>query len=141
MELLLNVVWLTLALPAIWVWRHQPVRARYSPDSSRLRASLLLLCLLMLLFPVVSATDDMHPMRPEMEESNPFKRLVKHSNSSASSAGWSHLDNFVARLSSDFGICRSDQPCALAPLHSFIIPELVACGQRDSRAPPSSLLG
>jgi len=28
MELLLNLLWLTLALPAIWMWRHQSVSAK-----------------------------------------------------------------------------------------------------------------
>jgi len=33
-------------------------------------------CALVLLFPVISATDDMHAMRAEMEESSPGKRGI-----------------------------------------------------------------
>ena len=39
----------------------------------------LLGCLLVLLFPVVSASDDLHPISAEIEESGPFKRTVKQS--------------------------------------------------------------
>jgi hypothetical protein len=66
MELTLNLLWLLLAVPAIWIWRaspREPLCARQS-----LRHLLILGCVLMVLFPVVSATDDLQAMRPEMEE-------------------------------------------------------------------------
>ncbi len=64
MELLLNLAWLLLALPACWLWRERiPVR------KSSLQCLLALGCLLVVLFPVVSATDDLQAMRAEMEES------------------------------------------------------------------------
>jgi hypothetical protein len=141
MELLLNLLWLTLALPAIWVWRHEPTRARHALSCSRVRASLLLLCVLTLLFPVVSATDDLHPLRSEIEESSPSKRLVKQSSCNSSATNLLHLDNFFARLSSDALVCPGNEICALTSLHSFVIPELVTGRQRASRAPPSPLLG
>lgn len=76
MELLLNLLWLTLALPALWLWR----RANRSSDArpfGSLRCLLVLSCLLTLLFPVISATDDLHPMRAEMEESSLSKRMLR----------------------------------------------------------------
>src|ERR1700680_1724633 len=77
MELLLNLLWLTLALPAIWMWRHESVYAKGRGRFNRIWPFVLFGCILMLLFPVVSATDDLHAMRQEMEESSPSKRVVK----------------------------------------------------------------
>jgi hypothetical protein len=73
MELLLNLAWLLLALPAYWLWK------RGGPEggpSSR-RSLMALACGLVLLFPVISATDDLHAMRTEMEESGLNKRSVR----------------------------------------------------------------
>jgi hypothetical protein len=42
--------------------------------------------MLMLLFPVVSATDDLHAMRPEIEESNPSKQIARQVDGGSSSA-------------------------------------------------------
>jgi hypothetical protein len=77
MELILNLLWLTLAVPAIWLWQRHLARAASQNVSAR-RALLLLGCALVLLFPVVSATDDLHPLRPDMEEEPGIsKRFVK----------------------------------------------------------------
>lgn len=65
MEALLNLVWLLLTLPALWLWR----KASPCSRSRRPRSSLLILgCLLILLFPVISVSDDLQAMRPEVEE-------------------------------------------------------------------------
>lgn len=72
MELALNVVWLILALPAFVVWRRQRASARNS-------GIVLLGCLLALLFPIVSVTDDLHPISAEIEECSPLKRALKQS--------------------------------------------------------------
>jgi hypothetical protein len=41
--------------------------------------------MLMLLFPVVSATDDLHAMRPEIEESNRSKHISRQTGDNSSS--------------------------------------------------------
>jgi hypothetical protein len=84
MELLLNLLWLMLALPAILIWRHDPTSARALGRFARSRSFVLLSCLLALLFPIVSATDDLHPIRTEIEESGPSKHVVKQSPRSSS---------------------------------------------------------
>jgi len=76
MELFLNLCWLSLLAPAWLLWR----RHISSTDSARQTVSPLLFlgvlgCALVLLFPVISATDDLHAMRPEMEES---ERAFRH---------------------------------------------------------------
>lgn len=71
MELLLNLCWLLIAASALCAWgrRRDVVAAR-----SHLIA---LICLLALLFPVISATDDLHAMRPEIEDSASNRRSLK----------------------------------------------------------------
>jgi hypothetical protein len=86
MELLLNLAWLLLALPAFWLWRGSKstiVGRRFTA----LQCILALVCMLVILFPVVSATDDLCAMRNETEESPSTKRtarLASHDKVSAS---------------------------------------------------------
>lgn len=78
MELLLNLLWLLLAMPAFWLWRY----SRTAPErrkSSPLHTFLALGCLLVVLFPVISATDDMRAMRAEMDESPTSRRSIGQS--------------------------------------------------------------
>ena len=81
MELLLNIVWLALALPAIWMLRHQSACPADGCRLHRIRPFLLLSCVLVLLFPVISATDDLHARRAEMEDSASSKRTVRQAGS------------------------------------------------------------
>ena len=87
MELLLNLFWLTLAVPALWMWCRKAVYAKDRGRFDGIRPLLLLGCALMLLFPVVSATDDLHAMRQEMEESSPSNRIVKQATGDKSVVG------------------------------------------------------
>lgn len=78
MELLLNLVWLLLAVPAYWLWRGSRT-AGAQRTFSALQCLLALGCVLVVLFPVVSATDDLQAMRAEIEESPASKRGVRQS--------------------------------------------------------------
>jgi hypothetical protein len=75
-ELLLNLAWLLLAIPAYGLWRSSTLANRRHRFSS-LQCLLALGCALVLLFPVISATDDLHAMRAEMEESPVSKRSIR----------------------------------------------------------------
>lgn len=77
MELILNLLWLMLALPAYWLWRREAASAQPFRRLGSRHCVLVLSCILVLLFPVVSATDDLHFMRSEMEESSPSKRTLR----------------------------------------------------------------
>jgi len=135
MELLLNLLWLTLALPAIWMWRNQSVCAKDCRSFYRIRAFVLFGCVLMLLFPVVSATDDLHAMRQEMEESSPSKRLVKQAVGDKSLARLSSagaLPAFIFPVSFD----RDDRTCGQVLIVQARLPEQPRNGQPCSRAPP-----
>jgi hypothetical protein len=63
MELLLNLFWLLLTIPALWLWRKRGLRSEHENRSFLLLLSLG--CLLALLFPVISASDDLSAMRIE----------------------------------------------------------------------------
>jgi len=76
MELLLNLAWLLLTLPAYWLWRGSR-SACTEHKSSPLQCLLALGCVLVILFPVISATDDVMAMRTEMEESPISKRSIR----------------------------------------------------------------
>lgn len=78
MELLLNLFWLLLAMPAFWLW-HYSRTASTRRKASPFYCLLALGCLLVILFPVVSATDDLCALRAEMEESPASKRSVGQS--------------------------------------------------------------
>jgi hypothetical protein len=71
LELLLNILWLLLAGPGICLW----FRRRCTSPAGQFFVALA--CLLLLLFPVISASDDLHAMRSEMEESSPGKRVLE----------------------------------------------------------------
>jgi hypothetical protein len=69
MELLLNLIWVTLGMGAFLIFM------QCSPQSSLKglpygRALLALASVLLLLFPVVSASDDLHPAQALMEEAS-----------------------------------------------------------------------
>ena len=135
MELLLNLLWLTLALPAIWMWRNQLACVKNRRCFDRVRPIVLFGCILMLLFPVVSATDDLHAMGQEIEESSPSKRLVKQA----------VVDKSLTRVVPAGGLPALLFPSAIGRDHTdngqvFIMrvsaPEQTCFGRTSSRAPP-----
>ena len=93
MELLLNVAWLLLALPAWWLFRR---RMRYAAFVA-LQSLVALACALLLLFPIISATDDLHAMRAEMEESPVSKRTARQA-STDTTPGLSQQQQAVSAL-------------------------------------------
>src|ERR1700692_2783574 len=97
MELLLNLAWLLLVLPAFGIWRQATVAKRQNRFNSR-QGLLALGCLLVLLFPIISATDDVHAMRTEMEEPGTSKRNVRQASPDKFSVKVSRLHNSTAIL-------------------------------------------
>jgi hypothetical protein len=68
MELLLNLVWVAIALMAFCVLLRKRSAERDRHNASCATACLALACMLVLLFPVVSASDDLHPAQAVLEE-------------------------------------------------------------------------
>jgi hypothetical protein len=100
---------------------------------------LLLGCSLVLLFPVVSATDDLHAMRPEMEEWNASKRVLKQAGSTRTSA-WTHSSATFLAWSGACWFGQEDQVCGLVWSDPETSPKFVIFSQQNSRAPPSTSL-
>jgi hypothetical protein len=61
METLLNLLWLLLALAALWIWRFRWLASRPNPRARVFLEAVAIGCTLALLFPVISLTDDLHP--------------------------------------------------------------------------------
>ncbi len=73
MELLLNLIWVALAMGSFAVF----MRRRQSTRDGTVdwRSLLTLACVLLLLFPVISASDDLHPTQALTEEAT---KRVQH---------------------------------------------------------------
>jgi len=135
MELLLNLAWLLLALPAYWLWRDRrsSVTHRFSPWQFLLALG----CMLVVLFPVISSTDDLCAMRAEFEEAPAGKHSIRqHSNDRLSASKWQPQPALASTSSVSFA---GDQgwhhiptlhPCSLAA-HVHL---------RPARAPPRVVL-
>lgn len=70
MELLLNLVWVALVLMALSAFLRRRCCCRWTARVPYLKALLALACVLLLLFPVVSASDDLHPTQAVLEDAS-----------------------------------------------------------------------
>jgi hypothetical protein len=135
MELLLNLCWLSLALPAYWLWQREKASRTSSQHFPRWNCVLVLGCMLMLLFPVVSATDDLHAMRPEIEESNRSKHVSRQAGDNSSTA-LSAVGGFPALLAAASLFNTEYQAVGLISDRSGIISTHARIGLDSGRAPP-----
>jgi hypothetical protein len=139
MELLLNLAWMLLALPAYWLWR-QGTGDGPARGVNSLQCLLALACVLVLLFPVISASDDLHAMRAEMEDSSISKRTVRQAGSDKNSAWVNRLQGPPVALASAVRLVAPEVGrfiVSVAPVSPLNRP----CVFRGGRAPPSPLLG
>src|SRR5579863_9815764 len=139
MELLLNILWITLALPAFWMWRQESVSAQNCRRFARVRPLLVFGCILMLLFPVVSATDDLHAVRQEIEESAPSKRMVKQAVGDKSAAS-ANVSCALSAWVSPVPVHTNDQVCGRVVVISVVLAQQAHATERASRAPPFASL-
>ena len=116
MELLLNLAWVLLVLPAYWLWR-RGAGARVARRVTALQCLLALGCAVVLLFPVISATDDLHAMRAEMEESATSKRTVRQAASEKHSAWVNRLQGPPALVASAVQSLRRKPGCSKFVFH------------------------
>jgi hypothetical protein len=134
MELLLNLAWLLLAIPAYWLWRGRVASRKFSS----LQCLFALGCLLVILFPVVSATDDLRVMRAEMEESPVSKRTLRQANhEKSSSSKWQSQPAIAGSAALFLTWAESSQRLSSPRL----VPPVAPTVQRIGRAPPLSFLG
>jgi len=133
MELLLNLLWLLLVMPAFWVWRRQ------DRSLASLRCLLVLACGVVLLFPVVSATDDLQAMRPEMVESSLPKRALKQGTIEKVS-GQNQCPKSPAISTFIFAVRPCVQCCGQPRFPPFFLRVRVQTRVVPPRAPPVSFL-
>jgi hypothetical protein len=136
MELLLNLLWLMLALPAVLIWRHGLTSTRALRRFPRSRSFVLLSCLLALLFPIVSATDDLHPIRAEIEESGPSKRVVKQA-PGPNSPTWSHANRPPEQLLDATFFKAKEETLELVSIEQPVFPDQPFADASGSRGPPA----
>jgi hypothetical protein len=139
MELLLNLAWVLLALPAYWLWRRN-AGARVAQRRSAVQGLLALGCVLVLLFPVISASDDLHAMRAEMEDSSINKRTVRQSGSDKNSAWVNRLQGPPAAVARA-ALLVAPEVGWLDVSALWVSPLARPCEFHGGRAPPFSLLG
>jgi hypothetical protein len=139
MELLLNVFWLTSALLALGWWWRDSVSTRPGQLRSRLPKFLLLSCVLILLFPVVSVTDDLHPLRPEMEESSPSKKIKIAADKCSNHLGVS--GSLPAQIDCWSTFSPQINVCGQIVEKPGQIPRPLLSSESTSRAPPALALG
>jgi hypothetical protein len=134
MELLLNLAWLLLALPAYWLWSSS--RSRAERKFTSLQCLLALGCVLVVLFPVISATDDLRAMRAEMEESPASKRSFRQTTNEKVSP-WNSRPQTPPAILSTFVPFVLGAELRISPsLPSFSISATPLT--RTGRAPPAS---
>ena len=134
MEVLLNVTWLMVAVGAFFYWQAQVEgAARRREHKSRYRLLALTVALL-LLFPVISLTDDLHAEQAAMEDSS--RSLMKARNIAQGCPGAGSA-SFVAVV--------THPPFPAAVLHCFLglvvqleapLLSLTQVSAHDGRSPP-----
>jgi hypothetical protein len=129
MEHLLNLLWLLLMVPGYRVWRK-----RYR-NSESFRCLLALACALVLLFPVISATDDLRAMRQEMEDSPPFRRVLKAGTGERVSAQ-NHSDAPPLKPVPVFVVPCRTKFCGRTGVEQFSAPSALQFSLPTGRAPP-----
>lgn len=138
MELFLNLCWLALLVPAALLWQ----RCRATRPQSRwashrgvrpLTFFCALGCAFVLLFPVISASDDLHAMRPEMEDSESSFRNAQRGGSTTPALSHSaHASTNLFVLVPQLEQVGTTQPFSARILHSLSRPAPAG------RAPPSA---
>jgi hypothetical protein len=95
----------------------------------------VLSCGLVLLFPVVSVTDDLHPLRPEMEESNRSKKIKGTADNSSQQAGV--FGPVPAQVVACFSFAPRSRTCGQVFAQLTPVPKSADLGAGACRAPPA----
>jgi hypothetical protein len=140
MELLLNAIWLVVASTLLLVWRLRwlpQLRAR-SVDHRKWQSFVGLICVLALLFPAISLTDDLHPTEIALPDTKSVY-AVAHAHDSAGPSPRSNapLQGFSGIVSvSQFRLMLAPDDSPVACAQGFALHES-HCGRISGRAPPS----
>lgn len=135
MELLLNLAWLLVAIATVTLWVRQSRRGTSGALSLCLQ-SIALVCALAVLFPAISATDDLHATQLAVEASDVARKVLRSVNtvSSSGAVDWLHFLPAVLLL-----------PLLVVPRRKFlcstldsrgVLPQIDFISLLPSRAPP-----
>jgi hypothetical protein len=98
MELLLNLVWLVIAAGAVALWLRQRRRSASGHRARALLQAIALACALAVLFPAISATDDLHAAQLAVEASDVARKVLRSMNTVPSSGAVDWLTFLPALL-------------------------------------------
>jgi hypothetical protein len=142
MELFLNLCWLSLLLPAWLLWRCRTASGgpAKTPALDPLIFVCALGCVLVLLFPVISASDDLHAIRAEMEDSSISKRTVRQAGNDKNSGWVSRLQGPLAAVASAVRLVAPEVGLLDVSVE-WVSPLARPCIFHGGRAPPLSLRG
>ncbi len=124
MEVLLNVVWVAIACVALWCWRRRAHRG------NPLAGLVALGCALLLLFPAISISDDLHGN--VLTEDTPTKQKVQRA--------LSHPSNVIACQTATVELPQPTFHRAFVDVLAPRAPKLLLVTHPDLRGPPRPLL-
>jgi len=133
MEILLNLCWLLLVPPAAIMWRLQPRSSRKHGYHSLLPL-VALGCALLLLFPVISASDDLHASSQDMDESSTTKMKAGASDKALYRVA---IVDLVAAIPAESTCAPPREGFPIArPVDGNVVDLLRPVGPLHGRAPP-----
>jgi len=140
METVLNLIWLAVTLAGVCVWRFRWFPSRGNQRKRIFPEAVATLCLIALLFPVISLTDDLHPeiMIAECASAKRGLSLIiasgRHAHDSATTR---HTHAQMALLA--VPLSRMDQCTADLVQAVQVMQTISSSDVRSARAPPSFL--
>jgi hypothetical protein len=138
METILNLIWLAVTLAALCLWRLRWAGTRRKPGHNVRLEAVAMVCILALLFPVISLTDDLHPEVIPVDAASSKRALVllaaQHAHGSQAGATLHQQFAFnIFRTASD---SPEMQIAGCMPRARILLP--LSCSAAPSgRAPPS----
>jgi len=140
METVLNLVWLAITLAGVWLWRFRWATSRGNQRDRIFPETVAIVCLLALLLPAISLTDDLHPeiMMVECASAKKNHSLLIASGAHGSSTGASRqVHNAAALLTCLFE--QTDLIATSLELHVRIPYAISSASIPLGRSPPSFL--
>ncbi|HEV2116945.1 MAG TPA: hypothetical protein VGR48_13020 [Terriglobales bacterium] len=139
MELLLNLAWVLVAVAAVVLWLRQNRRGVSAARVSLLLQSIALACALAVLFPAISATDDLHAAQLAVEAQDVARKVLRSMNtvSSSSAVDWLHFLPAFLLLAVMLAPChRFVRTVSKSPVFAL---EAACFASLTNRAPPAQI--
>jgi hypothetical protein len=140
METILNLIWLAVTLAGLYVWRFRWFPSRGNQRERIFPEAVATLCLIALLFPVISLTDDLHPeiMIAECVSAKGSLSLIIAGGRHAHDSITTHHTHTQTALMT-VPLTRMDQFSADFVHAVQILQTISSSDVRSARAPPSFL--